>query len=288
MTAAATSADVPSGDRPQVVQRRVPEEGAPEPDQQSRFPSDASLELPPAGAHQVVADVRFARVRRMFGDLPSAFDRLQRDAHLRLAGRFRDLFDRMPVPIAAGEVHARIHRGRVALQDLLDEADALEEFAPVEGRDQAETADQVGHERLLARLMPRLGANRVLDRLAARAQRGIELASEIGGGRMFPRALQQPDHERGMDLRRPALPIGAGVSSASTSRSASSRWARLVARMSPRVRRCSTSASFSAEGHAHSSPMVKGVTDWNAVTKRCTRCASSRPALNRINSSAIA
>ena len=54
--------------------------------------------------------------------------------------------------------------------------------------------------------MPRLGANRVLDRLAARAQRGIELATEIGCGRMFPRALQQPDHERRMDLRRPALP----------------------------------------------------------------------------------
>ncbi len=45
------------------------------------------------------------------------------------------------------------------------------------------------------------------------------------------------------------------------------------------TRRCSTSASFSTLGQAQSSPIVSGVTDWNAVMNRCRRCASRRPAL---------
>ena len=48
------------------------------------------------------------------------------------------------------------------------------------------------------------------------------------------------------------------------------------------------SASFSTLGHAHSSPMVSGVIDWNAAMNRCSRCASSRPALEPISSSASA
>jgi hypothetical protein len=41
-------------------------------------------------------------------------------------------------------------------------------------------------------------------------------------------------------------------------------------------------------GHAHSSPIVNGVTDWKAVMNRCIRCASRRPALEPISSSASA
>lgn len=197
-------------DRAQVARRRVPEGCAPEADRDSRLPSDAVFERPPAGADQVVADVRFARLRRPFRDLPCAFDAFQRHAHLPVAGRFRDLFDRMPVAIAAGEVHARIHTGGIALQDLLDQTDALEELAPVERRDEAEAPDQVGHERLLARLMPRFRTNRVLHRLAARAQRSIELAPEIRRARMLPGALEQSNHERRMHLRRPGLPDAGG------------------------------------------------------------------------------
>ena len=51
----------------------------------------------------------------------------------------------------------------------------------------------------------------------------------------------------------------------------------LAASTSALTRRCSISASLSALGHAHSSPIVSGVTDWKAVMKRCRRCASSRP-----------
>ena len=47
-------------------------------------------------------------------------------------------------------------------------------------------------------------------------------------------------------------------------------------------------ASFSTLGHAQSSPIVSGVIDWNAVMNRCSRCASSRPALEPISSSASA
>ena len=106
----------------------------------------------------------------------------------------------MPVAIAADEIHASINGRRIALKDLFDQTDALEELAPVEGRHEAEAADQVRHEGLLRRLMPRLRADRVLDRLAARRQRSLELVPKIRGGLVFPRALEQPDHERGMHL----------------------------------------------------------------------------------------
>ena len=67
------------------------------------------------------------------------------------------------------------------------------------------------------------------------------------------------------------------------------RGARGLRRARPRAsRRWSSSASFSALGHAQSSPIVSGVTDWNAVTNRCSRCASRRPALDPISSRASA
>ena len=92
------------------------------------------FELPPAAANQVVADVRAARVRRLLGNLPRAFDALQRDAHLAFAGRIGQLLDRVAIAIAAAEIHPAVDAGRVALQHLLDQADALEELAPVERR----------------------------------------------------------------------------------------------------------------------------------------------------------
>ena len=62
-------------------------------------------------------------------DLPRALDGLERDAELRLAGRVGQFLDRVAVAIAAAEVHAAVDADRIALQDLLDQADALEELA---------------------------------------------------------------------------------------------------------------------------------------------------------------
>ena len=178
----------------------MPEERAPQANRRSRLPSDSLFELLAARADQVIADVRAARVRRPFRNLPRAFEALQRHPHLRVAGRLRQLFDHMAIAIAADEIHASIHGGRIALKNLFDQTDVLEELAPVECRHEAEAADQVRHEGLLRRLMPRLRTDRVLDRLAACRQRRIELAPKIRGGLVFPRALEQPDHERGMHV----------------------------------------------------------------------------------------
>ena len=120
--------------------------------------------------------MRVAGVGRLLGNLPRALDALQRDAQLAFAGRLGQLLDRVAIAVAAAEVHPAVDARRIALQDLLDEADALEELAPVERRNQAEAADQVGHERLFGRLVLPFRSDRVLDRLAARGQRRVELA----------------------------------------------------------------------------------------------------------------
>ncbi len=142
---------------------------------------------------------------RSFGclraDLAGALDALQRDAQLLVAGGLGELFDGVAIAIAAAEVHPAVDAGRIALQHLLDQADALEELAPVERRDQAQAADQVGHRRLFGSLMAALGADGVLDRLPARGERRIELAPQRRGRRaVFARALQQAGHEGGMDV----------------------------------------------------------------------------------------
>jgi hypothetical protein len=93
--------------------------------------------------------------------------------------------------------------GGIAAEHLLHEAHALEELAPVERRDQAQAADQVGHRRLFGSLVASFGSNRVLDGAIAHGQRRVELAVQRSGrGAEFARALQQPGHERRVDVRR--------------------------------------------------------------------------------------
>ena len=147
-----------------------------------------------------MADVRFSGIRCAFCDLPGAFDALQRHAHLRIASRFGQLFDGVPVAVAAREIHPPVHGDRIALKDLLDQADALEELAPVEGRHEAEAPDQVRHERLFGRLMPRLRTDGVLNRLTARGQCRIELVAQRRGRLMLARPLKQADDERRVEL----------------------------------------------------------------------------------------
>ena len=136
--------------------------------------------------------------------LPRALDALQREQQLPLAGRHRQLLDGVAIPVAAAEVHPAVDAGRVALEHLLDEAHAFEELAPVERRDQAEAADQVGHAGLFGRLVLAFRSDRVLDRLSARRQRGLELLVQPRRDRAErARALKQARDERS-DGRAPA------------------------------------------------------------------------------------
>src|SRR5207237_4836249 len=123
--------------RAQIPRRVVPEERAPQIHFESRLPSDALFELSAALADQVIADVRLAGIGRAFRDLPGAFDALQRDAHLGIARGLGQLFDGVPVPVAAGGTDASVHGDRIALEDRLAQTDALEDLAPVDARDES-------------------------------------------------------------------------------------------------------------------------------------------------------
>ena len=75
--------------------------------------------------------------------LAGALDGAERDADLSLAGGVGDLLHGLAVAVPALEVHPRVDARQVAPQDLLDEADALDETAPVERRQRTEARDRV-------------------------------------------------------------------------------------------------------------------------------------------------
>ena len=91
--------------------------------------------------------------------LARGFDRLQRDADLRLAAGLGELFDGLPLAIAAQEVHARVDAGGVAAQHVVDQADRLDVLPPVDGRAQAQAGDGVGDRGLAGRLALMLDAH---------------------------------------------------------------------------------------------------------------------------------
>ena len=122
--------------------------------------------------------------------LPGALDRLQRDPHLRVSGRGRQLLDRLALPVAAEEVHPSVRAGGIALQHLLDQADRLEILAPVERRAEAQARNRIGHRHLVGRLALVFAANRrfrgrllrrevLLDRRADRRQPETVLADPM-------------------------------------------------------------------------------------------------------------
>ncbi len=155
---------------------------------------------------EVISDVRGARVWRPDVNLPRTLDALQGEQQLAVPGRRREVLYRVPVPISTTEVHPAVDPRRIALQDLLDEADPFEELAPVERRNQAQAADQIGHRRLFGRLMLAFRANRVLDRLFPCGQRLVEPPMERRGrGAVRARALQQARHECVVRLFRPLV-----------------------------------------------------------------------------------
>src|SRR5258708_11343967 len=121
-------------DQPEVDGGRVREEETPRPAAETWTIGDVQLEIGPALADEVVANVGGAvRCRSALRDLPSALDRAQSHPHLRLAGRLGQLLHGLAIAIAAQEVHAWIRTGGGALQHLLDQADGLPIPAPVAG-----------------------------------------------------------------------------------------------------------------------------------------------------------
>ena len=105
-----------------------------DPAAEGRLVGDVGLEVAPALPDQMVAHVGGAVVGRLpLGRLPRALDAAQGHAQLGLAAGLGQFLHHLPVPVAALEIHAAVHRRRVALQNLLDQADLLEVEGPVEG-----------------------------------------------------------------------------------------------------------------------------------------------------------
>ena len=163
---------------------------------------DVDLEVVPAPADQVIANVRRAVVGRLpLGDLARALHAAQRHAQLRLAAGLRKFFHGLPVPIAALEVHGAIHGGGIALQHLLDQADALEVQRPVQRRAEAEAGDRVADRHLPHGQGLVFSADGILGRHALRGEARLDLRTHgRHEGSVFTHALKQPDHEGRLQL----------------------------------------------------------------------------------------
>ena len=210
----------------------------------------------------MVADVRGAIGHRSgFRRLTRAFNRAQRDAHLRLSVGRGELLDRLTLAIAAEEVHRAVDAGGIALQHLLDQAHRFEVVAPIERRAQTQAGQDVGHRHQRGGLLLVLAPDRIfrrhpviaqvlLDRLVKRRQaqpvfaRALQQANDVGGvgGRWQRRQRQTRFAPRHRGVGREPRVRATRISSA-------------------RRRRFSMSASFRMLGQAHSSPMLRGATD---------------------------
>ena len=108
----------------EVEKCRVPEDQPANAPERLGTIGQLALEMVSAAAHEVVTDVGGAFGEALArGRLPRNLDDFQGDAHLSLAARIRELFDRLPLAIAAEKVHASVGAGRVTQQHLLDQAD---------------------------------------------------------------------------------------------------------------------------------------------------------------------
>ena len=124
-----------------------------------------ALELGPARAREVVADMGVAQVvaRQAHGGLGRELDRLARELGFGQRASLGHLLDRMAVAVASREVHSRVDIRRVFAQGLLDEAQGLDELAPVHRPEQAQAADAVADRDLRGGLVLRFGLHHLLD-----------------------------------------------------------------------------------------------------------------------------
>jgi hypothetical protein len=123
---------------------------------------EIGFEIAATPIDQVIADVSRPVARRFTrGRLAGAFDGFECDAHLPFAAPRRQLLDRLPLLIAAQEIHARVGTRGIALEHLFDQAHRLDVLLPVEGGAEPETGDGIRHRDLGHSLTLVLVPNRV-------------------------------------------------------------------------------------------------------------------------------
>src|SRR4029453_3265361 len=107
------------------------------------------LEAESSRSDEVVPYVNGTTIPLTHRTAARALHALQRDAHLTLTGTIGELLDGLAVLIPAGKIHAAVDASRVAVQHLLDLADALEEATPVERGAESQTGNRIRHRRLV-------------------------------------------------------------------------------------------------------------------------------------------
>jgi hypothetical protein len=143
---------------------------------------DVDLELRTALSQQMVADVaRPFVVRIPLLGLDRAFDGPERDAHLGLPAGLGELLDDLTVAVPRGEVHPLVDARGVAVEDLLDLADALEVESPVQGRAEPQAGDRVPDGRQGGGLLLVLRADGVLGREIVEQEPIVHEPAELGG-----------------------------------------------------------------------------------------------------------
>jgi hypothetical protein len=119
-------------DRPEVGGGGMGEHEASRPAMEPGPIRQVGLEIGAALADQVVADVGCAPGGAALLGLARALDGSERHPKLTLPGAVGQILHRLPVAVAAQEVHLAVGAGGVALQHALDQADRFEVLAPVE------------------------------------------------------------------------------------------------------------------------------------------------------------
>ena len=184
-------------DGAEVHQRRVVQEHVRRPAQPPAPALGPRLEQSAPGPHQVIADMRRAAVRAGGLGLTRAFDAVERHPHLIFRGAAGQRLDDVAVLIARPEIHLAVDAGRIALQHLLDVADAFKEAAPVERRAEPQARDRIRHRDLVGGLSLAFDTDGVLRRHALGREPILELGPHRGGARaVLANVLKQPNDKR--------------------------------------------------------------------------------------------
>ena len=93
-----------------------------------------------------------------------------------------DLFNRVAVQVAGGEIHRREDAGRILAEHLVDTAHRLDEFTPVGRAQNAEAADAVADRDLVGGLPLALRVHEPLDGLALFGEALLDPGEREGQG----------------------------------------------------------------------------------------------------------
>ncbi len=159
--------------------------------------AERALEAEAAARDQVVADVMRPVVRRRGNRrLARHLHRAARDLLLLHARALGELFDGVAIAIACLKIHPGVGASRVLAEDLLDQADPLEEQRPVDRRQQPHARDDVADGELIRRLALVLQAEHLFRRVVLRFERVLQRDPRGGRRRrLIAKPVEELDDE---------------------------------------------------------------------------------------------